>query len=273
MNAKKLISLLRPNESYQKTLERIRLHFDLKEDMINIVNFLNEMSKKYTYSNIKYELYLLLLSYSILPTSYSTCSIGEIYINGIKNNKKLNRENNIIRNNSKGISYLIFSSTFGNSRANYLLGMIYLRKKQYIESIYYLKLSASKCNSDALYQLGIIYFSRENNFRIPNNFHLAYKYFSHSALHNNDLAHLILKNFGESIKSQYIDQRINEMIIIGMKWRNNEYCPICFECVNGYILPCNTPHFICKTCITKLLENEILRDGEITCPLCRKKYN
>ena len=269
-------SLLRENEYPQIAVDRIRSYFNClhspfkSKDMINVVNLLNMMSKKYTTCNIQHELYLLFISYYILPTPYSTCSIGEIYMNGIRNKKKSNPIKNISRNNRKAIEYLTLSSTLGYSKANYLLGIIFLRKKQYITSIYYLELSASKCNSDALYQLGIIYFYGNNNF-INKNFHLAYKYFSHSALHNHELAIFILKNFGESIKFQYIDQRINEMIINGIKCHNEGDCSICFESdMNGYILSCSKTHFICKTCITTLLENEILYSGKIKCPLCRK---
>jgi hypothetical protein len=269
-------SLLGENKPAQIAVDRIRSYFNClhspfkSKDMIHIVNLLNMMSKKYTTSNIQKELYILFISYYILPTSYSTCSIGEIYMNGIRNKKKSNLIKNIRRNNSKAIEYLTLSSTFENSKANYLLGIIYLRKKQYIKSMYYLELSASKCNSDALYQLGIIYFYG-NNYYINKNFHLAYKYFSHSALHNHELAIFILKNFGESIKFQYINQRINEMIINGIEYHNERDCSICFESdMNGYILSCSRSHFICKTCITTLLENEILYRGKIKCPLCRK---
>jgi len=269
-------SLLGENESPQIAVDRIRSYFNClhspfkTKDIIHIVNLLNITSKKYTTSDIQKELYLLFISYYILPTSYSTCSIGEIYMNGIRNKKKLNPIKNISRNNRKAIEYLTLSSTFGNSKANYLLGIIFLRKKQYIKSIYYLELSASKCNSDALYQIGIIYFYG-NNSHINKNFHLAYKNFSHSARHNHELAIFIMKNFGESIRLQYIDQRINEMIINGIEYHNEGDCSICFESgINGYILSCSRIHFICKTCITTLLENEILYDGRIKCPLCRK---
>ena len=61
------------------------------------------------------------------------------------------------------------------------------------------------------------------------------------------------------------------MIINGIKCHNEGDCSICFESdMNGYILSCSKTHFICKTCITTLLENEILYSGKIKCPLCRK---
>ena len=257
--------LLRENESPLCAFERIRAHphfqYLQKSDFLNIILFLNRTSTQYSKSDIKYELYLLFISYYILPSAYATCRIGEIYMFGVKK-KKWNPINNIRRNYQKAIEYLTFSSTLEYPKANYLLGILYLRKKDYYNSIYYLDLSASVCYPDALSQIGMLYHRGEAT--LQQNFQKAYKYFEHSAHHGNQLGIFMMNNFGDSIKSQYVAQRIDAMgpIIQGE-------CPICLDQKVGYTLSCNDKHFVCSECLIRLLENEILASGQIKCPLCR----
>ncbi len=265
--------LLRENESHLCALERIRAHSHFpylkKSDIVNLVKFLNKTSIPYSRSDIKYELYLLFISYHLLPSPYATCRIGEIYMFGLKKKKeiRMNPINNIRCNYRKAIEYLTLSSTYGYSKANYLLGTLYLRKKDYNYSIYYLELSASVCYPDALLELGMLYY--HGTTEIQQNFQKAYKYFEHSAHHGNTLGIFMLRNFGDSIKSQYVSQRIDEMGANGMRPIIQGECPVCFDQKIGYTLPCNDKHFVCCECLGKLLTDEILASGQIKCPLCR----
>ena len=262
--------LLRENESPLCAVERIYSHphfpYLQKSDFLNIIFFLNRTSTKYSKTDIKYELYLLLISYNLLPSPYATCRIGEIFMFGLKK-KKWNPMNNIRRNYRKAIEYLTLGSTLEYPKANYLLGTLYLRKKDYNNSIYYLELSASVCYPDAILELGMLYYHGTTT--LQKNFHRAYKYFEHSACHGNELAIFMMKNFGNSIKSQYVSQRINGMIMNGMSSVITGECPICLEKNVGYNLPCNDKHFVCCECLVRLLENVILETGQIKCPLCR----
>lgn len=262
--------LLRENESPLCAMERIRAHphfpYLKKSDIVNLVVFLNKTSITYSKTDIKYELYLLFISYHLLPSPYATCRIGEIYMFGLKK-KKANPTNNIKYNYRKAIKYLTLSSAYGYPKANYLLGTLYLRKKDYNYSVYYLELSAFACYPDALLELGMLYYRGKTTFQTD--FHLAYKYIEHSACHGNDIAIFMLKNFGESIKSRYVAQRIDEMRAKGMSSVIRGECPICLEQTVGYTLPCNDKHFVCCECLALLLENEILATGRIKCPLCR----
>ena len=264
---------LRKGESPLCAVERIRAHphfpYLNESDIVNLVRFLNKTSITYSKTDIKYELYLLFISYHLLPSPYATCRIGEIYMFGLKKKKenRINQINNIRCNYRKAIEYLTLSSTFRNPKANYLLGTLYLRKKNYNYSIYYLELSASVCYPEALLELGMLYYHRIT--ALQQNFQKAYKYFEHSACHGNELAIFMLKNFGESIKSRYISQRIDEMSAKGMSSVIRGECPICLEQNVGYTLPCNDKHFVCCECLGRLLETEILANGKIKCPLCR----
>jgi len=142
-----------------------------------------------------------------------------------------------------------------------------LRKKDYNYSIYYLELSASVCYPDALLELGMLYYSGTSE--IQQNFQKAYKYFEHSAHHGNTLGIFMLRNFGDSIKSQYVSQRIDEMRANGMRPITQGECPVCLDQKIGYTLPCNDKHFVCCQCLGKLLTDEIIANGKIKCPMCR----
>jgi len=261
---------LREGESPLDAVARIRAHHQFpyltQSDIMNLVKFLNKISFKYSKTDIKYELYLLFISYHLLPSPYATCRIGEIYFYG-RRKKKESPIRNIRRNYNKALQYLTLASTMNYPRANYLLGMLYYDKHNYENMFHYLELAASMCNSDALFQLGIIYFN--GNTIIKQNFQKAYNYFEHSASHENTLGLFMFNNFGDSIKSQYIAQRMEEMKANGMIPVIQEECPICLDHKVGYSLPCNDKHFVCCECLVRLLEAEILSSGKIKCPMCR----
>ena len=262
--------LLRENESPLCAVERICSHphfpYLQKSDFFNIILFLNKTSTMYSKTDIKYELYLLFISYYILPTPYATCRIGEIYMFGLKK-KKWNPMKNIRRNYRKATQYLTLSSRLNYPKANYLLGMLYYEKCDYKNMLYFLELSASICYSDALFQLGMLYFNGQTT--VKQNFQKAYKYFDHSAHHGNTLGIFMLRNFSESIKSQYVSQRIDEMRANGMSSIIQGECPVCLDQKVGYTLSCHEKHFVCCQCLDRLLEAEILATGQIKCPMCR----
>lgn len=85
----------------------------------------------------------------------------------------------------------------------------------------------------------------------------------------NNLGIFMLKNFGDSIKSQYVSQRIDEMRANGMSPITQGECPVCLDQKVGYTLSCNDKHFLCCQCFNQLLEAEILANGKIKCPMCR----
>ncbi len=261
---------LRKGENPLRAVERIRAHPQFpylgEFDIVNLVVFLNKTSSKYSKTDIKYELYILFISYHLLPSGYATCRIGEIYLYGRKNNKP-SAINNIRRNYNKALQYLTMASTINYPKANYLLGMLYYDRRNYEDMLHFLELSASMCYPDALFQLGITYFRGTTS--IKPNFQKAYKYFEHSAEHGNNSGIFMLKNFGDSIKSQYVSQRIVEMIANGMSPITQGECPICFEEKVGYKLSCHEKHFVCCECLDRLLEDEILTTGQIKCPMCR----
>jgi hypothetical protein len=254
------------HDSPLSAVEQIRSHSHFpylsQSDIQNIVIFLNKTSFKYSKTDIKYELYLLFISYHLLPSAYATCRIGEIYFYG-RINKKISATKNIRRNYNKALQYLTLASTMSYPKADYLLGMLYLRKMEYNTSFYYLNLSASMCNPDALYELALLYY--HGNTTIKQNFQTAYKHFVHSANHGNTLAIFMLRNFGDLIKSRYVAQRIAN----GMSPITQGECPICLDQKVGYTLSCHSTHFVCCDCLSKLLEAEILESGQIKCPICR----
>lgn len=261
---------LSEGESPLDAVARIRAHPQFpylnESDIANLVVFLNKTSFKYSKTDIKYEMYLLFISYHLLPSGYATCRIGEIYLYGRKN-KKVSPIRNIRRNYNKALQYLTMASTINYPKANYLLGMLYYDQRNYDDMLHYLKLSASVCYPDALFQLGIIYFHGKTT--IKQNFQKAYKYFKHCAQHKNNLGIFMLNNYGDSIKSQYVSQRIDEMISNGMSPITQGECPICLEQKVGYTLSCHETHFVCCQCLDRLLEAEILATGQIKCPMCR----
>jgi len=261
---------LRKGESPLDAVARIRAHPQfpyLKEsDISNIMVFLNKTSSKYSRTNIKYEMYLLFISYHLLPSAYATCRIGEIYLYGRKN-KKSSPIKNIRRNYNKALQYLTMASRFNNPKANYLLGMLYYDRRNYEDMLHFLELSASVCYPDALFQLGMLYF--KGNTSIKQNFQKAYKYFEHCANHGNNLGIFMFANYGDSIKSQYVSQRIDEMIANGMSPITQGECSVCFDEKVGYKLSCHETHFVCCECLDRLLEAEILATGQIKCPMCR----
>jgi TPR repeat protein len=159
------------------------------------------------------------------------------------------------------------ASRFNNPKANYLLGMLNYDRRNYEDMLHFLELSASMCYPDALFQLGMLYF--KGNTSIKQNFQKAYKYFEHCANHKNNLGIFMLRNYGDSIKSQYVSQRIVEMIANGMSPITQGECPICVEEKVGYKLSCHETHFVCCQCLDRLLEAEILATGQIKCPMCR----
>jgi hypothetical protein len=263
---------LRKGEDPLCAVERIRTHPQFpylgEFDIVNLVVFLNKTSSKYSKTDIKYELYILFISYHLLPSGYATCRIGEIYLYGRKNNKP-SAINNIRRNYNKALQYLTMASTINYPKANYLLGMLYYDRRNYEDMLHFLELSASMCYPDALFQLGMLYFQGKTS--IKQNFQKAYKYFEHSAQHGNNLGIFMLKNFGDSIKSQYISQRIVEMIANGMSPITQGECPVCLDQKVGYTLSCHETHFVCCQCLDRLLETEILATGQIKCPMCRSQ--
>lgn len=262
---------LRKGESPLDAVARIRAHPQFpylgEFDIVNLVVFLNKTSSKYSRTDIKYELYLLFISYHLLPSAYATCRIGEIYLYGRKNNKS-SSINNIRRNYNKALQYLTLASGFNYPKANYLLGLLYCDLRNYEDMLHFLELSASVCYPDALFQLGMLYFNGKDNI-IKKNFQKAYKYFEHSAQHGNNSGIFMLKNFGDSIMSQYISQRIDEMRVNGMSPITQGECSVCFEEKVGYKLSCHETHFVCCECLDRLLEAEILATGQIKCPMCR----
>jgi len=261
---------LRKGENPLRAVARIRAHPQfpyLKEsDISNIIVFLNKTSFKYSKIDIKYELYLLFISYHLLPSIYATCRIGEIYLYGRKN-KKQSPIRNIRRNYNKALQYLTMASRFNNPKANYLLGMLNYDRRNYDDMLHFLELSASMCYPDALFQLGMLYY--EGKTSIKQNFQKAYKYFEHCANHGNNLGIFMLSNYGDSIKSQYVSQRIDEMIANGMSPITQGECSVCFDQNVGYKLSCHETHFVCCECLDRLLEAEILATGKIKCPMCR----
>jgi len=262
--------LLQKGESPLCAVERIRAHphfpYLNESDIVNLIKYLNKTSFKYSKTDIKYELYLLFISYHLLPSGYATCRIGEIYLYGLKK-KKLSPIRNIRRNYNKALQYLTLASSINYPKANYLLGMLYYDKRNYDDMLHFLELSASMCYPDALFQLGIIYFNGKTT--IKQNFQKAYKYFEHCAQHGNNLGIFMFKNFGDSIKSQYVAQRIDEMRANGMSPITQGECPICLDQKDGYTLSCNDKHFVCSECLVRLLKDEILASGKIKCPMCR----
>jgi len=262
---------LREGESPLDAVKRIRAHPHFpylgEFDIVNLVVFLNKTSSKYSKTNIKYEMYLLFISYHLLPSAYATCRIGEIYLCGRKN-KKTSPIRNIRRNYNKALQYLTLASRFNYPKAYYLLGLLYCDLRNYDDMLHFLELSASMCYPDALFQLGMLYFNGKDNI-IKKNFQKAYKYFEHSATHGHNSGIFMLKNFGDSIMSRYISQRIDEMISNGMSPITQGECPICFEEKVGYKLSCHEKHFVCCECLDQLLEAEILATGQIKCPMCR----
>jgi hypothetical protein len=261
---------LREGESPLCAVERIREHphfpYLNESDIMNLVRFLNKISFKYSKTDIKYELYLLFISYHLLQSPYATCRIGEIYMYGMKK-KKVSPIRNIRRNYNKATQYLTLSSRLNYPKANYLLGMLYYEKCDYKNMLHFLELSASMCYSDALFQLGVLYFNGQTT--VKQNFQKAYKYFDHSAHHRNTLGIFMLNNFSESIKSQYVAQRIDEMRANGMSSIIQGECPVCLDQKVGYTLSCHEKHFVCCQCLDRLLEAEILANGKIKCPMCR----
>lgn len=261
---------LRKGEDPLRAVERIRTHpqfpYLSEFEIVNLIVFLNNTSLKYSTTDIKYELYLLFISYNLLPSAYATCRIGEIYLYGRKN-KKTSRIRNVRQNYNKALHYLTLASRFNYPKANYLIGMLYYDKNEYENMLHYLELSASVCYPEAIYQLGIIYFQGKTT--IKQNFQMAYKYFEHCAQHGNNLGIFMLNNFGDSIKSQYVSQRIDEMISNGMSPITQGECPVCLEQKVGYTLSCHETHFVCCQCLDRLLEAEILASGKIKCPMCR----
>jgi tetratricopeptide (TPR) repeat protein len=251
-------------------VERIRAHpqfpYLSEFDIVNLVVFLNKTSLKYSKTDIKYELYLLFISYHLLPSAYATCRIGEIYLYGRKN-KKASPIKNIRHNYNKALQYLTMASRFNYPKANYLLGMLYYERRNYDDMLHFLELAASVCYPDALIQLGIIYFYGKT--AIKKNFQKAYKYFEHSATHGHNTGIFMINSFGDSIKSQYISQRIDEMRANGMSPITQGECPICADGKVGYKLSCHETHFVCCQCLERLLEAEILATGQIKCPMCR----
>ena len=261
---------LKEKESPLSAVARIRAHpqfpYLSEFDIVNLVTFLNKTSFEYLRTNIKYELYLLFISYHLLPSAYATCRIGEIYLCGRKN-KKTSPIRNIRRNYNKALQYLTLASRFNYPKAYYLIGILYCNLRNYDDMLHFLELSASMCYPDALFQLGIIYFHGKTS--IKKNFQKAYKYFEHSANHGNNSGIFMMKNFGDSIKSQYISQRIDEMRANGMSSITKGECPICVDAKVGYKLSCHETHFVCCECLERLLEAEILATGQIKCPMCR----
>ena len=261
---------LKKGESPLDAVARIRAHPQFpyldESDITNLVILLNKTSFKYSKKDIKYEMYLLFISYHLLPSVYATCRSGEIYLYGRKN-KKASPIRNIRRNYNKALKYLTMASTMNDSKANYLLGMLYHDKCHYDNMLHFLELSASLCYPDALFQLGNLYFY--GNTSIIQNFQKAYKYFEHCARHQNNLGIFMLNTYGDSIKSQYVSQRIDEMISNGMSFITKGECPICVDGKVGYKLSCHETHFVCCECLDRLLEAEILATGRIKCPLCR----
>jgi len=262
---------LKEKESPLSAVARIRAHPQFpylgEFDIVNLVVFLNKTSSKYLRTNIKYELYLLFISYHLLPSAYATCRIGEIYLHGRKN-KKASPIKNIRRNYKKALQYLTLASRFNDPKAYYLIGILYCDLRNYDDMLHFLELSASMCYPDALIQLGMLYFNGKDNI-IKKNFQKAYKYFEHSATHGHNTGIFMMKNFGDSIKSQYISQRIDEMISNGMSPITQGECPICADGKVGYKLSCHETHFVCCECLERLLEAEILATGQIKCPMCR----
>ena len=261
---------LREGESQLEAVSRICAHpqfpYLTQSDIMNLIKFLNKISFKYSKSDIKYELYLLFISYHLLLSPYATCRIGEIYFYG-RRKKKASPIKNIRRNYNKALQYLTLASTMNYPKANYLLGMLYYDKHNYDNMLHYLELAGSMCYPDALYQLGLLYF--HGNTTIKQNFQKAYKYFDHSSVHGNTLGLFMFNNFGNSIKSQYIAQRAEEMKANGMNPVIQGECPICLDHKVGYSLPCNDKHFVCCQCLVRLLNDEILANGQIKCPMCR----
>ena len=261
---------LRKGEDPLRAVERIRTHPQFpylgEFDIVNLIVFLNKTSLKYSKIDIKYELYILFISYHLLPSAYATCRIGEIYLYGLKK-KKSSPIRNIRRNYNKALHYLTLASRFNYPKANYLIGMLYYDKCNYDDMLHFLKLSASMCYSDALFQLGMLYFHGQT--AIKQNFQKAYKYFEHCAQHGNNLGIFMLNNYGDSIKSQYVSQRIDEMISNGMSPITQGECPVCLDQTVGYTLSCHEKHFLCCQCLDRLLEAEILASGKIKCPMCR----
>jgi hypothetical protein len=258
-----IFSLIEGNRPLE-AIARIRAH--PKPDISDIIVLLNKISFKFSNKDIKYELYLLFISFNVLPSVYSTCRIGEIYLYGRKN-KKPSPIRNIRRNYNKALQYLTMASRFNNPKANYLLGMLYYDRRNYDDMLHFLELSASMCYPDALFQLGMLYF--EGNTSIKQNFQKAYKYFEHCANHGNNLGIFMLSNYGDSIKSQYVSQRIDEMRANGMSPITQGECSVCFDQKVGYKLRCHEKHFVCCECLDRLLEAEILATGQIKCPMCR----
>ena len=261
---------LKEEESPLSAVARIRAHphfpYLSESDIVNLVTFLNKTSFEYSRTNIKYELYLLFISYHLLPSVYATCRIGEIYLYGRKN-KKSSPIRNIRRNYNKALQYLTLASRFNYPKAYYLIGILYCNLRNYDDMLHFLELSASMCYPDALFQLGIIYFNGKST--IKQNFQKAYKYFEHCARHGNNIGIFMLKKFGNSIKSQYISQRLDEMRANGMSSITQGECPICVDTKVGYKLICHETHFVCCQCLDRLLEAEILATGQIKCPMCR----
>ena len=253
---------LRQGESPLEAVSRIRAHpqfpYLTQSDIMNLVKFLNKMSFKYSKTDIKYELYLLFISYHLLPSPYATCRIGEIYFYG-RRKKKASPIRNIRRNYNKALQYLTLASTMNYPKADYLLGMLYYDKHNYENMLHYLELAASVCHPDALYQLGMLYF--HGNITIKKNFNITYKPIFKRTF--------MLSRFGDSIKSQYIAQRLEEMKASGMNPVIQGECPICLDHKIGYSLPCNDKHFVCCECLVRLLNDKILANGQIKCPMCR----
>ena len=262
------MSSLRKGENPLRAVARIRAHpqfpYLSEFDIVNLVVFLNKTSFKHSKTDIKYELYILFISYHLLPSRYATCRIGEIYLYG-RENKKPSPIKNIRRNYNKALEYLTMASTIDNPKANYLLGMLNYDRRNYDNMLHFLELSASMCYPDALFQLGMLYF--EGNTSIKQNFQKAYKYFKHCVQHGNNFT--FMNNNGDSIKFQYVSQRIDEMIENGMSPITQGECSVCFDQKVGYKLSCHKTHFVCCQCLDRLLEAEILATGQIKCPMCR----
>lgn len=268
----KLLKLLiKERVSPLSIVEQIRSHpyfpYLVEYDFKRIVNFLNKTSFNYSKTNIKYELYLLFTSYHLLPSPYATCRIGEIYLYGMVK-KNVSRIRNVRRNYNKALQYLTLSSAFNHPKANYLLGMFYHTMKDYETMIHFIRLSASMCYSDALFQLGTFYYHGMYDIQID--FQIAYQYFEHSASHGNPMSIFMLNEFGDSIHSQYISQRIDEMRANGMSPITEGECPVCFDPKVGYTLRCHNTHFICCDCLSTLLKNKFITNTKlINCPICR----
>jgi hypothetical protein len=139
--------------------------------------------------------------------------------------------------------------------------------KDYETMIRFIRLSASMCYSDALFQLGTFYYHGMYDIQID--FQIAYQYFEHSASHGNPMSIFMLNEYGDSIHSQYISQRIDEMKVNGMSPTTEGECPVCLDQKVGYTLRCHEKHFVCCKCLDTLLKAEILASGKIKCPMCR----